>query len=76
MALSAKMLALLQKVDAAREEFFVGLRESARREAQVRVERKKQQMTSAKKKAPMKVAPLRVASTQSTRKRRKSSPRP
>ncbi len=76
MALSAKMLALLQKVDAAREEFFVGLRESARREAQVRVEKKKQQMTSVKKKAPMKVAPLRVTSTQSTRKRRKSSPRP
>jgi hypothetical protein len=75
MALSAKMVALLQKVDAAREEFFVGLRESARREAQVRVE-KKQQMTSAKKKAPMKVAPLRVTSTQSVRKRRKSSPRP
>jgi hypothetical protein len=76
MALSAKMLALLQKVDAAREEFFVGLRESARREAQVRVEKKKEQMTSAKKKAPMKVPPLRVTSTQSTRKRRKSSPRP
>jgi hypothetical protein len=62
MALSAKMLAVLQKVDAAREDFFAGLRESAKQEAQVRVERKKR-MTNAKKKPPMKMPPLRVTST-------------
>jgi len=61
MALSAKMLAVLQKVDAARAEFFAGLRESAKQEAQVRVERKKQ-MSNAKKKPPLKTAPLRVTS--------------
>jgi hypothetical protein len=55
MALSAKMLAVLQKVDAARAEFIAGLRESAKQEARVRVERKKQQ----KKKPPMKMPPLR-----------------
>jgi hypothetical protein len=57
MALSAKMLAVVQKVDAARAEFFAGLRESAKQEAQVRVERKKQQMTNSKKKPPMKMPP-------------------
>ena len=31
MAISPKMLAVLQKVDAAREEFFAGLRETATR---------------------------------------------
>jgi hypothetical protein len=61
MALSAKMLAVLQKVDAAREEFFASLRESAKQEAQVRAERK--QMTNTKKKPPMRKPPLRVTST-------------
>lgn len=72
------MMAVLQRVDAAREEFFAGLRESAKQEAQVRVEKKKQ-MTNAKKKPPMKVSPPRVTSTGrpalKQRKDRKGSPR-
>ncbi|MEX2220601.1 MAG: hypothetical protein WEG40_02290 [Candidatus Rokuibacteriota bacterium] len=79
MALSAKMLAVLQKVDAARAEFFAGLRESAKQEAQVRVEKKKR-MTNAKKKPPMKMPPPRATSmggaTDKQRKDRKGSPRP
>ncbi|HSE03481.1 MAG TPA: hypothetical protein VLK35_04925 [Methylomirabilota bacterium] len=62
MAISPKMLAVLRKVDAARAEFFAGLRESAKQEAQVRVERKKQ-LTNARKKPPAKVAPLRMDAT-------------
>ena len=33
MAISAKMMAVLQKVDAAREAYFDGLRESAKQDA-------------------------------------------
>jgi hypothetical protein len=40
MAISPKMLAVLQKVDAAREEFFAGLRESARRDADAKARAK------------------------------------
>jgi hypothetical protein len=36
MAISPKMLAVLQKVDAARAEFLAGLRESARQEEKAR----------------------------------------
>ena len=77
MALSPRMLALVQKIEAADAKHFAGLRESAKQEAQVRVE-KKQQMTNARKKPPMKVPPLRVTSTGSVtpRKHRKRSPRP
>lgn len=56
MALSAKMLAVLQKIEAADAKHFAGLRESARQEAEVRVQKKKQ-LTNAKKKPPEKVAP-------------------
>jgi len=70
MALSPKMLAVLQKVDAAREEFIAGLRESAKQEAQLRAERK--QVPNAKRKPPIKVPPLRATSTgRATRKQRK-----
>jgi hypothetical protein len=41
MALSRKMLAVLQKVDAAREEFFNDLRESAKRDAAAKARAKK-----------------------------------
>jgi len=41
MAISPKMLAVLQKVDAARAEFFAGLRESAKREAEAKAHAKK-----------------------------------
>lgn len=40
MAISPKMLAVLQKVDAARAEFFAGLRESAKQEAQARMKKR------------------------------------
>lgn len=79
MALSAKMLAVVQKVDAARAEFVASLRERAKQEAQARVEKKKQ-MTNAKKKPPLKVPPLPVTSTggasRKQQKQRKGSPRP
>ena len=60
MALSAKMLAVLQKVDTAREEYFARLRERTKREAQVRAQKK--QVTNAKRKPPMKTPPLRETS--------------
>jgi hypothetical protein len=40
MAISPRMLAVLQKVDAAREEFLAGLRESAKREAKAKARAK------------------------------------
>jgi hypothetical protein len=40
MAISPKMLALLQKVDAAREVFFAGLRSSAKRDAEAKARAK------------------------------------
>ena len=44
MAISAKMLAVVQKVDAAREAYFAGLRETAKREAQLRTAATKKMM--------------------------------
>ena len=58
MAISPKMLAVLQKVDAARAEHFAGLRETAKQEAQMRAKAKKAQ--AAKKKPPIKKPPLRA----------------
>ena len=40
MAISPKMLAVLQKVDAARAELLAGLRESAKREEQARTKKR------------------------------------
>ena len=74
MAISPRMLAVLRKVDAARAEFFAGLRESAKQEAQIRVERKKQ-LTDARKKPPAKVSPLRVDGTPGAPRARKGSSR-
>lgn len=61
MAISAKMLAVLQKVDAERAAFFEGLRESAEQEA--REATKKKQAAAAKKTPPITQPPLRVTST-------------
>jgi len=47
MAISPKMLAVLQKVDAARAEFFDGLRESAKQEAEAKVRAKKRAASAA-----------------------------
>jgi hypothetical protein len=41
MAISPKMLAVLQKVDAKREAHFAGLRESAKRDAEAKVRAKR-----------------------------------
>ena len=41
MAISPKMLALIQKIEAADAEHFASLRESARRDAEARVRAKK-----------------------------------
>lgn len=49
MAISAKMLAVLQKVDAAREEFFAGLRKSAKREAEAKTRAKTASKTRRRK---------------------------
>ena len=80
MALSAKMLAVVRKVDAAHAEFLIALHASAKQDAQVRVERKKQQLTNAKKKPPMKLPLLRAASrggsTRTPRKDRSQIPKP
>ncbi len=51
MAISPRMLAVLQKVDAARAAHFDGLRKSARRNDQLR-EKKRTQWMKAKKKPP------------------------
>lgn len=60
MAVSPKMLAVLQKVEAARAQFLDGLRQSAKREARLRAATK--QAMSAKRKPPMKKPPLRETS--------------
>lgn len=79
MAISPKMLAVLQKVDAARAEVFAGLRESAKREALLRAARK--QVPNAKRKPPTKVRPVPFRATRTggaarkPRKDRKGSPR-
>ena len=53
MAISPKMLLVLQKVDASRAEFFAMLRESARRDAQKRANMSRwRRGTSATKKSP------------------------
>lgn len=55
MAISAKMLAVIQKVDAARSEFYAALVKSARLEAQARVEKSKKKRIESrrrKQKAP------------------------
>jgi hypothetical protein len=52
MALSSRMLAVLQKVDAARAEHFAGLRETAKREALARAETKKRQAAKRKPAPP------------------------
>jgi hypothetical protein len=44
MALSARMLALIQKIEAADEAPLAGLRETARREAQIRKEATKKKL--------------------------------
>jgi hypothetical protein len=51
MAISPRMLAVLQKVDAAREEFLAGLRESARREAKAKARAKTLAKTRSRKPA-------------------------
>ncbi|MGH2385800.1 MAG: hypothetical protein ACRDGB_12230 [Candidatus Limnocylindria bacterium] len=47
MAISPKMLAVLQKVDAARAELLAGLRESAKQDAEEKVRAKKRAATRA-----------------------------
>jgi hypothetical protein len=49
MALSPKMLAILNKVDAARAEFFAGLRASAERDAE------QEQAQKAARKRPLRI---------------------
>ena len=61
MAISPKMLAVLQKVDAARAEHFAGLRASAERDAeQVRAQKAAKKAQAAKKKSPIKKPSLRA----------------
>jgi len=63
MALSAKMLALIQKIEAADEVHFAGLREDVKKEAQARAQ-------SLEKKR----ANLRVARAQSRKPRMSAAP--
>jgi hypothetical protein len=57
MAISPKMLAVLQKVDAARAEHFAGLRASAERDAEQTRAQKAAKKTQAAKKIPTKKPP-------------------
>jgi hypothetical protein len=50
MALSAKMLAVLKKADAANAEYFAGLRQKAKKQKQAEAREKIQQKARAKKK--------------------------
>jgi hypothetical protein len=58
MAISPKMLAVLQKVDAAEAEYFAALRTKAMKE-RLRTEKAKKEL-AAKKKLPIKKPPLRA----------------
>jgi hypothetical protein len=60
MAISPKMLAVLQKVDAARAEHFDGLRASAARDAEQARAQKAAKKAQAAKKPPIKKAPRRA----------------
>jgi hypothetical protein len=53
MAISPRMLAVLQKVEAAREEHLAKLRERGRQEAKAKERAKILQMASLKKKPPL-----------------------
>ncbi len=57
MAISPRMLAVLQKVEAAREEHLAKLRERGRQEAKAKERAKILQMASLKKKPPLAKAP-------------------
>ena len=58
MAISPKMLAVLQKVDAAEAEYFAALRTKARND-RLRLEKAKKGL-AAKKRPPIKKPPLRT----------------
>jgi hypothetical protein len=60
MAISPKMLAILQKVDAARVEHFADLRASAERDAERGRAQKAAKKTQAAKKLPSKTPSLRA----------------
>jgi len=60
MAISAKMLAVLQKVDAARAEHFAGLRASAARDAAQARAQKAAKKAQAAKKPAIKKPPLKA----------------
>ena len=61
MAISPKMLAVLRKVEAAREEHFAKLRQRGKLEAEAKERAKLRQVTSLKKEPPVKTPPLPVA---------------
>jgi hypothetical protein len=59
------MLAVLQKVEAAREAHFAKLRERGKQEAKAKERAKRLQMTDPKKKPPLTKPPLRVTKKKS-----------
>lgn len=61
MAISPKMLAVLRKVDAAREEHFAKLRQRGKLEAEAKERAKLRQVTHLKKEPSAKTPPLPVA---------------
>ena len=65
MAISPRMLAVLQKVEAAREEHLAKLRERGKQEAKAKERAKILQMASLKKKPPL----AKAASPRATKKK-------
>ena len=61
MAISPKMLAVLRKVEAAREEHFAKLRQRGKLEAEAKERAKLRQVTNLKKEPSAKTLPLPVA---------------
>jgi hypothetical protein len=61
MAISPKMLAVLRKVEAAREEHFAKLRQRGKLEAEAKERAKLRQVTNLKKEPLAKTPPLPVA---------------
>lgn len=57
MAISPRMLAVIQKVDAAREEVLCGIRKRLKLEAAAKQRAKRLQATNPKRKPPAPIAP-------------------
>jgi hypothetical protein len=70
MAISPRMLAVLQKVEAAREEHLAKLRERGKQEAKAKERAKILQMANLKKRTPMTKAPLTKTPVRATTKKK------